>query len=329
MSSNEIRGGVFPVVPTPLKDDETLDEAGLSHLLNFYLDSGCHGLVVLGSGGEYPYFTFEEKLQIIKATLKEINRRVPVITGAGFYSLAEAIKFIKAADELGIDGFLIALPTYYKINFPDALNFFSHICQNTEKAVLYYHFPQITGLGFTPEQISRLLSLDGISGAKESSLSISEMRTHLRSVKKENFILFSGTSFLLIEALALGGHGVICPIPSIAPRLVVDCLNAWQDKNKDRALKLQEKILEFLPIMNSFDLPVGIQKAGLKIISRLPLSKKTGARSRHAVVKEALRQLGHPISPKVRSPLPQITEGEKRAIAKLLGSLNISGKLGA
>jgi dihydrodipicolinate synthase/N-acetylneuraminate lyase len=324
MSSNDIRGGVFPVVPTPLNDDETLDDAGLFHLLNFYIDSGCHGLVILGSGGEYPYFAFEEKLQVIKATLKEVNQRVPVITGAGFYSLAEAIKFIKAAEELGIDGFLIALPTYYKINFQDTFNYFSHISQSTEKAILYYHFPQITGLDFSPEQISRLLSLESIWGVKESSLSISEMRAHLRSAKKENFVLFSGTSLLLLEVLALGGHGVICPIPSIVPRLVVDCFNAWQDKNKDYARELQEKILEFLPIMNSFNLPVGLQKAGLKIISRLPLSKKKGVCSRHAVIKETLRQLGHPISTKVKSPLPQITEGEKQAIAKLLGSLNIS-----
>ena len=322
MQSNINWGGIFPVVPTPLVEDESLDYAGLSHLVNFYVDSGCHGLVILGSGGEYPYFTFHEKLRIIEVTVKEAKRRVPVIAGAGFYSMVEAVKFIKAAEELGIDGFLIALPTYYPIGFQEVYDFYSQLCKNTEKPVLYYHYPQITGLRFHPEQISRILSIDGIEGIKESSLNLPEMRAHLRFVKKEKFTLFSGNSFLLLDTLALGGHGVICPIPSVAPRLVVDCYNAWRSKDFARAHKLQDKILDFLPLMNSFNLPVSIQKAGLKLISHAPFRLKMGNLSRHAVIKETLRQLGHPINARVRSPLPQITDREKQAITKLLNKFN-------
>jgi len=81
--------GILPVLPTPLNEDETIDYRGLCHLVDFFIAAGMHGLVVLGSGGEYPYFTLEEKVSIARAAADACGGRVPLIAGARFPSLRE------------------------------------------------------------------------------------------------------------------------------------------------------------------------------------------------------------------------------------------------
>ncbi len=75
--------GIFPVVPTPLKEDETFDARAMSHLAEFYVSAGSHGLVVLGSGGELPYFSGNEKVAILKTVMDAVRGRVPVFPALG------------------------------------------------------------------------------------------------------------------------------------------------------------------------------------------------------------------------------------------------------
>ena len=93
--------GVYVVVPTPLLDDESIDQAGLSHLVEYYIQSGCHGLVILGSGGEFPYFSFAERLDLARTAVEAAAGRVPVLLGAGFYSTVEAVEFVKGRQPSG------------------------------------------------------------------------------------------------------------------------------------------------------------------------------------------------------------------------------------
>ena len=318
--------GIFPVVPTPLKEDESLDLAGLSLLVNHYLEAGCHGLTVLGSGGEHPYFTREEKLEIVKAAVAAAAGRAPVLIGMGYPGLADAIGFGRAAEDLGADGFLVALPSYYPLLIEGAVEYYTRLGAALARPLFYYHFPQITRLRFSARALARILSLPGIRGIKESSLNLREMRVHLRAAQGREWSLFSGNSYLLLEALDLGGAGAICPIPSVAPRLVVDCYRAFQANDREKARRLQQRILELLPLMNSFGLPPAAQKLGLRAMSRLPFSLPLGNKPRQAVIKEAIRQLGHPIGARVRTPLPQLAAGEGRQIAALLQRVELASE---
>lgn len=316
--------GIFTVVPTPLKEDEALDLKGLRHLLNFYIDSGCHGLLVLGSGGEFPYFTFEERIQVAREAVKAVKGRVPLLVGTGFTGMTEAAAFVKEAGLLDIDGLLVILPIYHPVPFEDAHAFYSHICRVSRKPVLYYHYPQMTELFYTPRQIGRLFAIPNMAGAKESSLNLCEMAAHQKELKGRDFAVFTGNSLSLLRALDMGACGTICQIPSFAPRLVVDCYDAWAGGNGTKARELQERITRLLPFLNTFDLPTGLQVSAYKLLSRLPVSMKERNRSRHAVVKETLRQLGHPISARVRSPLPQVTPKLQEQIGEHLKAAGIA-----
>lgn len=307
--------GIFPVVPTPLNDNESVNLRGLEHLVDHYITSGCQGLVILGSNGEYPYFTLEERLKIIEAASATCGKRAPLIIGCGFMSLRETMHFIHACRPLPLDGLLVALPTYYSLAFDDMLAFFREICRSSPWPVLYYHYPQITGLFFSPAKMAQLLNLENMAGMKESAICIREMKSHIATVQGKGFSLLAGISFLLLETLHMGGSGVICPIAVLTPRLVLDCYHAYKAGEHQKARELQDKILDLIPLMNAPTIPSWLQKRAFKLLAALPRpSRSAGTRSRHAVIKETLRQLGHPISARVRTPLPQITAKEQQMI---------------
>lgn len=313
--------GVFPVVPTPLHDDEQVDRQGLRHLTDYYIAGGCHGLVVLGSGGEFPYFTLEEKRTIIAAAAETCARRVPLVAGCGFYSLQETLAFFRACEGLPLDGLLVALPTYFPLNFDDVLGYYREISSQAPCPVLYYHFPQMTGLFFTPEQLGHILRIDGIVGMKVSAFCLREMRRLLKQVPADSFSLFAGVGFLLRNTMAMGGRGVIDPIASFAPHLVVKAYQACRSGDAGRSHELQKKIMDMIPIMNSLSLPVLPQKLGFQVLAHgFRPARSSGTASRHAVIKELLRQLGHPVTARVRTPLPQVTDKERTQIEDFISA---------
>jgi len=323
MSGSKKYCGVYPVVPTPLKEDESLDLAGMEHLVEYYISEGCHGLLILGSGGESPYFSLDEKCSIVKTVVEKVKSRIPVIIGCTFLSTAEILTFFEKVDGLSFDGYLVALPAYYPLRYADVSAFYSRIVQHTKKMLMYYHFPQITGLFFNSQEMNKLYNIKGIMGAKESSVCVSEMKRNIQAVSGRDFSLFSGTSQLLLTNLKSGGAGVMCSIPSVAPRAVVECYNYWMSGDYAKARRVEDAIYNHIGLMNTFDISPVIQKFAFKAISHLPFPTMIGRNSRQAVFKETLRQLGHSITAKVRSPLPQLTNNEQKNITALIQSSNI------
>jgi 2-dehydro-3-deoxy-D-pentonate aldolase len=318
MSGSKNYRGVYPVVPTPLKEDESLDLAGMEHLVEYYIKEGCHGLLILGSGGESPYFSIDEKYLIVKTVAEKVKGKIPIIVGCTFLSLAEILTFMDKVDMLHFDGYLVALPAYYPLRYDDVFGYYSRIVRHTNKMIMYYHFPQITGLFFNSEQMRRLYNINGITGAKESSVCITEMKRDIKAVSGKNFALFSGTAQLLLTNLEAGGAGVMCPIPSVAPSAIVECYNYWKSGDHVKARRIEDAVYNHIGLMNTFAIPAAVQAYAFKTLSRLPFPTMIGRNSRQAVFKETLQQLGHPITATVRSPLPQLTDDDRKNIKALI-----------
>ncbi len=312
--------GILPVVPTPLKTDGRFDAHGMSYLVDFYINAGCHGLLILGSGGEFPYFSMKEKYRIIQTTVDMVGGRVPVCVGMGYFGLAESLEFIAMTDALGFNGYLMAQPSYYPVRIGDAVDLFTTAVKATSKSIFFYHYPQVTGFSPTPEETASILNIPGITGSKDSSINIRSMRKTLFLVEKNSCSYFSGVGFLLLETLRSGGVGAMCPVATVAPHLVVECYEAWRQKDEPKAAALQDEIMAFLPLINTFELSPYLQKKGFHLISHLPFARTARTGSRHAVTKEMLRQMGFPITSIVRSPLPQISPREKQQVSRLLGN---------
>jgi len=288
--------GVYPAMVTPLTKELEIDENGLRHEVDFLIERNVHGLVVLGSSGEFPYITVEDKKKVIDIVVEHADRRVPVIVGTSSIATDEVVQLSKYARAKSADGLIINLPVYYNLTDDDVFNHYATVAQAVDLPIMLYDFPELTHLDMSPELIVRLSYIENVVGIKETA-SLEKIEKVLKIKKKESFRVFTGISFILLDALKLGCAGVICMIPCIAPREVVAIYESFKEGNIDKAAQQQGSILSLISIVA---VPV-----------QTPL------------VKETMRQLGVNIQPFVKNPLPQITDSQKEIVRKTLTDLGL------
>ncbi len=275
--------GIYPVVFTPLTRDGRVDVPALQKLVDFLILKGVHGLLVLGSNGESPFLTDEERKQVIRATVEACGGRVPVMVGTTYMGTDPTVDFGIFARQAGADALLSALPVYYPLEEGDIFEHYRILSGRVEMPILYYNFPMATHLTLSPEQIQRLSSLPNIRGVKESIADLAELAELVDLTREAQFDVHTGTSINFFFALQSGAHGVICPLANLIPETLVSLWNAFHEGDMDTAEKLQFSFPELVTIFASTMRP-------------------------HALLKEAMRLLGHDMTPVVKGPLPQLTE---------------------
>ncbi len=313
--------GVYPVLPTPLRPDQSLDLDGISSIAEYFIQKGVHGLVCLGSGGEFPYFSIEEKREIIKAITSTVRGRLPVIVGNGCMSAKETLILSEFAAKCGVNGFLMAIPTYYPVGFNEAYTYFKMVSDSVRTPILYYHFPENTKLWLKPGQVAKICEIEMVVGIKESVLNLREVRRHISLIRKKPFFVMSGTSFMFLDVLRSGGSGVICPVPLVIPETVVDLYNSFKSGDMKRASELEKRVFRTLPLLADIPVPPPIARLAIKALSRLGIPLKAGGTAIQATFKEALRHKGLNISPVVRNPLRQLDEKRKMLVEKVMSNL--------
>jgi 4-hydroxy-tetrahydrodipicolinate synthase len=293
--------GVYPAMITPLNQNLEIDGNGLRYEVDFLIENHVHGLVALGSSGEFPYITVDEKKRIIDIVIEHTNRRVPVVVCTSAMCTDDVILLSRYARDRGADGLMINLPVYFPLSDDDVFNHYQAILKAVDLPIILYDFPSVTRLDMSPELIARLSYLDNVIGIKETA-PVEKAEQVIKINKKEPFSVFTGISFTFQQVLEIGGHGVICIIPCIVPGDVVGIYESYKTGDMEKVSQLQSKIIPLVAMMAA---PVP-----------------------SPVIKEALRQLGHPIQSYVKNPLPQITEEQKDIVRKTLidyGLINNEG----
>ena len=290
--------GIFVVMMSPLLDEE-IDEHAMRHMVNHFIDAGVHGLVVLGSNGECPFLSDEEKRQLIDIAVEEARGRVPVVIGTGYMGTDQTIALTKYARDAGADAAMIALPIYYQLGLEDVRRHFERIAGETDSPILYYNFPDATRLKLTPAEIADLAQIEQIVGVKETILDIDEVGELITLVKKKPFSVFSGTVLNLVPAMERGACGAIGVLPNLIPKQTVELYNAIKKGDAEKTDELQSFIFKFMPLMTASPAP-------------------------HSLMKEALRQLGHPISPAVKDPLPPLRDEWKDLVSQTLADTGLT-----
>lgn len=234
--------GIFVPHVTPFNENEEINEEVLRELVNYFIDAGLHGLVTLGSNGEFPYLSFEEKLRVLKIVVDEVNNRVPVISGVGAPSTKETIRFAKEAWNIGAEAFLVVPPYYFKPNDKEVFAHYSRVAEKIDAPIILYNVPKFTGYNISLNVIERLVEeYSSIIGIKDSSGSIGRIAELIRRVGDKISIL-GGTGDVIYPTLTLGGHGAVVAIANVAPRMCVELYNAFQEKRFDEAKLLQVKL---------------------------------------------------------------------------------------
>ena len=260
MTSTHPLAGVYAAAVTPLHEhDSSLDLESVPVILKFLASRGCHGAVLFGTTGEGPSFSPNEREALMRSARTYRDQQLPgfrLIAGTGTPSLEESIQLTKLAFDLGYEAALVVPPYYFRKATEDGLfTWFSELIRKavpSDKFILGYHFPNVAGIGFSIELLSRLKEAFPVqfAGIKDSSHD-ADLARDLGKTFSYDLAVFSGTDSYLKLAMENKAAGCItAPANVISPdlRKVWDGMNAGEDVSEAQArVDEQRHILEKYP----------------------------------------------------------------------------------
>jgi dihydrodipicolinate synthase/N-acetylneuraminate lyase len=208
--------GYIPATVTPFTEDLELDRKGFQEVIEWLVAEGMHGIVVAGSSGEWPSLTGEERVDLFRLAAEQVRGRVPLIGCCNAISPQESRAFARAAEEIGLDGIIVAPPPYSRPNDKEIVAFYEWIARETELPLALYNWPRGTGVDMGPQLIQRLADIDTVVAIKNSTGSLDSFVRTFFSLKDRLRIFGFGTDELSMSLLrehggdgTIGGGGVL------------------------------------------------------------------------------------------------------------------------
>lgn len=270
--------GVGTALITPMIDD-CIDYISLEKLVKTQIISGIDCLIANGTTGEPSTISDEEKIKIASIVIEVVDKKIPVIVGAGSNSTAHAIKLAKDANYIGADGILCVTPYYNKCTQQGLVEHFKAIADQVDLPMIMYNVPSRTGLNMLPETVAKLAGYKGICAIKEASGNISQIM-ELATISRDDFNLYSGDDGLTYPLLTLGGAGVISVASNIIPQYMCEMVDSYFTGNIKKSRDMQLKILPLIKALFFEVNPIPV-KCAAKLLGicgdevRLPLTKCT------------------------------------------------------
>lgn len=198
--------GVFPAITTQLKKDQSLDLEATAQHADALIQSGVNGIIFLGSLGENQALRAEEKRLVIEAMVKAVNGRVKVLSGVAESSTAEASRYARDAQKLGVDGIMLMPAMLYKGDPRETMTHFRTVARASDLPIMIYNNPLSYANDLTPELFAELAGEEKFVALKESSGDVRRL-TDLHNTVGGRYALFTGVDDLALEASILGIDG--------------------------------------------------------------------------------------------------------------------------
>ena len=267
--------GSMVALVTPFKDG-SVDWASLEGLVEFHIKNGTHGIVPCGTTGESATVNHKEHYEIVKAVVKAVKKRVPVIAGTGSNSTEEAIELTCAAEADGADGALLISPYYNRPTQEGIYQHYKKVAAAVGIPLIVYNIPARTGSKIEPETLARLSEIKNIAGVKEATGSVDQAIDVIR-LCGERLAVYSGEDSLTYSLMALGGKGVISTVANITPKEMSELTQACLQGNWAKGRELQFRLIPLIRAVFIETNPIPI-KTALSIMGkcrgdlRLPLT---------------------------------------------------------
>ncbi len=231
--------GCGTALVTPFRNGE-VDYEAFAALVDSQVNAGIDFLVPLGTTGETPCLTDEEKIKVLTLA-KERSCGKPVVAGVGTNSLEHTIANIRLLEPHGVDVFLVVVPYYNKPPQEGMYQYFKAVAESTSKPVLLYNVPGRTGSNMEAATTLRLAQIDNIIGIKEASSNRGQI-LEIIAGRPEGFLVLSGNDDETYPLMKAGADGVISVASNIAPEMVADLAHAMLDGKIEKAAGLHEKL---------------------------------------------------------------------------------------
>ena len=282
--------GTFTALVTPFRDG-SVDVSALEELIEAQINAGITGVVAIGTTGESPTLSSEERANVIRLAVAQANKRCLVLAGTGSNSTHHAIAETRTAEKLGVNAALLVAPYYNKPSQEGLFRHFKAIAGATSLPIMLYNIPGRCGVDILPETVARLAKeCRNIVSIKEASGSVERVGELRRRLPKA-FTILSGDDSLTLPFMAVGAAGVVSVASNLFPSEVCALVHACEAGNLKPAERLHQK---FLPLFKDL------------FIEPNPVPVKTALGWRGAM------------SPEVRLPLCEMSEENQARLRKTL-----------
>ena len=276
MSLRDQLTGTGVALITPFNEDGSVDFVSLERLIDFVIDGGVNYVVTLGTTGETPTLSKEEKKEIINQTFQFVEGRVPVVVGIGGNNTREVIKEMESLPIEKAEAILSASPYYNKPSQEGLYQHYKAIAASTTKPIILYNVPGRTGSNIAASTTVRLANeIENISGIKEASGNMTQCMQILRD-KPQEFLVVSGDDNLALAQIACGMRGVISVVANCFPKEFSELVSHALKDDFNSARKLNNILLQGYELLFTENNPAGVKAfcAELGVIKnhlRLPL----------------------------------------------------------
>ena len=286
--------GCGTAIATPFTEDN-INLTEFAKLVEYQINEGIDAIIVCGTTGESSNMTLEEKKTLIKFSVELIDKRVPLIVGAGSNNTATSIEMSQYAESVGADGLLLVTPYYNKTTQEGLIHHYNSIASKTTLPIILYNVPSRTGLNILPETCLELSKTENIVAIKEASGNISQI-AKIAALCGNNLSIYSGNDDQNIPILSLGGIGAISVLSNVAPRFTHNMIYDFLNGNIEKARFAQLQSLELIESL-------------FCEVNPIP-------------VKTALNMMGYNFG-KPRLPLIDMSESGKQRLKKSLENFNL------
>src|SRR5881227_789641 len=273
--------GTFTALVTPFRED-AIDFTALQNLIESQIAAGIDGIIAVGTTGESPTLTHDERKEVIRFAIETANRRCLVLAGTGSYSTREAIAATQQAEKMGVDGMLLVAPYYNKPSQEGLFRHFQAIAQSTKSPLMLYNIPGRCGVDIGPETVERLaVGCRNIVSIKEASGSVDRV-SDLRARLPEAFTILSGDDSLTLPFLSVGAVGVVSVASNLFPAEVCALVQAFRTGDVKTARDMHSRMLPIFKDLFIEPNPVPVKTAlswrgAMSAECRLPLCEMTEA----------------------------------------------------
>lgn len=239
---------ITPVV-TVFDENEKPDYEANKKVIDFLVEGGVDGILVLGSTGEFTGLTKEEKMDFFKFYSEYTDNRVELYAGTGCMNFENTIELSNSIYSMGYVAPIVIAPYYYGLDQEKIFIFYDTLAKALKGDLYIYNFPARTGHSIMPETVRRLVEKNSnIKGLKDS---VSEPNhTNLISLKTIDFefSVYSGFDDQFLYNISSKGRGCIGGLSNIVPEIWSDLVKAANNKDFDRALSMSYLIHKLMPL---------------------------------------------------------------------------------
>jgi len=275
MNIRQTLRGTGVAVVTPFNQNHSVDFDALGRLIDHLIDSGVNYIVSLGTTGETPTLTKDEKIAIINHTFDKVNNRVPVVVGVGGNNTLHTVEELKTLPLEKATAILSTAPYYNKPSQEGLYQHYKALADVSPKPILLYNVPGRTGKNLEPETTIRLAQHPNIVGIKEASNNFAQS-IRLLIERPEDFLVVSGDDDLAMPQVAAGMDGVISVAANAFPKEFSQMIQYALNNNAKEAAKINLQLFDVYLLLFAENNPAGVkcflnQQGLIQNYLRLPL----------------------------------------------------------